>query len=82
MNSDTLPQIQLKCPDLTLVIPGGRFLYRAKIGGERQIVPVMASTAPYPRDYGKGRKALYVDVFGYEGKWTIPVKKLKIISKE
>lgn len=82
MDSDTLPRIRLKCPDSASIIPGRRFLYRAKIGGERQIVPVMASTAPYPRDYGKGRKALYVDVFGYEGKWTIPVKKLKIISKE
>ena len=81
-DTDALPDIKLKCPDLTLVIPGRRFLYRAKVGGERQIVHVMASTAPYPRDYGKGRKALYVDVFGYEGKWTIPVKKLKIISKE
>lgn len=69
MDSDALPDIRLKCPDLASIIPGRRFLYRAKVGGERQTVTVTASTAPYPRDFGKGRKAMYVNVYGYEGKW-------------
>lgn len=34
MDSDALPDIRLKCPDLASIIPGRRFLYRAKVGGE------------------------------------------------
>lgn len=78
---DTLPDIKLKCPDLASVIPGRRFLYRAKIGGERQIINVKATTAPYPGDFGKGRKAMYVDVFGYGWKGTVPASKLRIAEK-
>lgn len=37
--------------------------------------------APYPRDFGKGRKAMYVNVYGYEGKWTVPASKLRIAEK-
>ncbi|XUR87684.1 hypothetical protein WCP94_004324 [Bilophila wadsworthia] len=40
-----------------------------------------ASCAPYPRDFGKGRKAMYVTVYGYEGKWTVPASKLRIAEK-
>ena len=58
-----------------------RFLYRAKVGGERQTVTVTASCAPYLRDFGKGRKAMYVTVYGYEGKWTVPASKLRIAEK-
>ena len=80
-DTDALPEIRLKCPDLASIIPGRRFLYRAKVGGERQTVTVTASTAPYPRDFGKGRKAMYVTVYGYEGKWTVPASKLRIAEK-
>ena len=66
-DTDALPDIRLKCPDLASIIPGHRFLYRAKVGGERQTITVTASCAPYPRDFGKGRKAMYVTVYGYEG---------------
>jgi hypothetical protein len=80
-DTDTLPDIRLKCPDLASIIPGRRFLYRAKVGGERQTVTVTASCAPYLRDFGKGRKAMYVTVYGYEGKWTVPASKLRIAEK-
>ena len=80
-NTDDLPKIRLKCPDLASIFPGRRFLYRAKIGGERQTVPVVASCMPYPHDFGKGRKAMYVDVFGYEGKWTVLASKLRVAEK-
>ena len=76
---DDLPEVKVKCPDLASIIPGRRYLYRAKVGGERQIVNVIASTPPYQRDFGKGRKAWCVDVFGYDGKWTVSVKKLRTI---
>ena len=81
-NADNLPDIKLKCPVLESIIPGRRYLYSAKVGGERKIVNVMASTPPYQRDFGKGRKAWCVDVFGYDGKWTVPAKKLRIIVKQ
>ena len=81
MDSDALPDIRLKCPDLASIIPGRRYLYRAKVGGERQIVNVVASTQPYQRSFGKGRKMRCVDVFGYDGKWTVPAKKLSIVAK-
>ena len=80
-NTDDLPKIRLKCPDLASIFPGRRFLYRAKIGGERQFINVQARTAPYPGDFGKGRKAMYVNVYGYEGKWTVPASKLRIAEK-
>ena len=80
-NTDDLPKIRLKCPDLASIFPGRRFLYRAKIGGERQTVTVTASCTPYLRDFGKGRKAMYVTVYGYEGKWTVPASKLRIAEK-
>lgn len=52
-----------------------------KEGDERQTVTVTASCAPYLRDFGKGRKAMYVTVYGYEGKWTVPASKLRIAEK-
>ena len=80
-NTDDLPKIRLICPDLASIFPGRRFLYRAKIGGERQTVTVTASCAPYPRDFGKGRKAMYVKVYGYEGNWTVPASTLRLAEK-
>ena len=76
-----IPQIRVKCPDFEEIIPGCSFLNRAKIGGERQIINVKATTNPYPRDFGKGRKAMYVDVFGYGWKGTVPAGKLRIAEK-
>lgn len=73
---DDLPEVKVKCPDLASIIPG-----RRKVGGERQIVNVVASTQPYQRSFGKGRKMWCVDVFGYDGKWTVPAKKLSIVAK-
>lgn len=73
--------IRLKCPDLASIFPGGRFLYRAKIGGERQIINVKALSAPYPKDFGKGRQAMYVDVFGYGFSGSVQAKKLLTVER-
>ena len=73
-----------KCPVLEESFPGQRFYYRAKIGGERQLISVTVATAPYPKDYGQGRETLYVNVYGYGWSGSVPVKKLmerKRISK-
>ena len=49
-----------KCPVLEEIFPGQRFYYRAKIGGERQLISVTVATAPY----------------GYGWSGSVPVKKL------
>ena len=72
--------IRLKCPDLASILPGSRFLYRAKIGGERRIINVKALTSPYSKDFGKGRMAMYVDVFGYGFTGSVQVKKLLTVE--
>ena len=41
-----------------------------------QLIEVMAKTAAYARDYGKGRQTHYVDVFGYGWSGTVQAKKL------
>ena len=64
--------------------PGQRFYYRAKIGGERQLISVTVATFPYSKDYGQGRNAFYVNAYGYGWSGSVPVKKLmerKKISK-
>lgn len=63
-------------PDLSNIKPGLKALYSAKIGGECVLLDVMVKSKPYQRDYGKGRKAWYVDAFGYGWKGSVPVKKL------
>lgn len=73
-----------KCPVLEEIFPGQRFYYRAKIGGERQLISVTVATFPYSKDYGQGRETLYVNVYGYGWSGSVPVKKLmerKRISK-
>lgn len=75
------PIIRLKCPDLASISPGSRFLYRAKIGGERQIINVKALTSPYPKDFGKGRQSMYVDVFGYGFSGSVQAKKLLTVER-
>lgn len=71
--------LQLKCPDLDSITPGSRYLYRAKIGGERQLINVIVKSGPYLRNFGKGRASLYVDAFGYGWSGTVQTKKLRQI---
>ena len=68
--------IRLLCPVLASISPGKRYYCRAKIGGEMQLIKVMAKTSAYAKDYGKGRQTRYVDVFGYGWSGTVQAKKL------
>lgn len=68
----------LKCPKINSIQPNCRYLYSAKIGGKRRLINVVCLSEPYSKDFGKGRKSLYVDVYGYGFKGTILAKKLKI----
>lgn len=71
---------KLLCPDLSALLPGKRFLYRAKIGGERQLINVCLASRPYLRDYGKGRMSWYVDAFGYGWRGTVQAGKLLLVA--
>lgn len=70
----------LLCPDLVSLAPGARCLYRAKIGGERQLINVRLLSAPYRKAYGKGRTSWYVDAFGYGWSGTVQARKLLIAA--
>lgn len=76
MNMIQAKDVRLLCPVLASILPGKRYYCRAKIGGEMQLIEVMARTAAYARDYGKGRQTHYVDVFGYGWAGTVQAKKL------
>ena len=78
---NALPDVILKCPDLASILPGKRYYCRAKIGGEMQLVKVVAKTPAYAKDYGKGRKTLYVDAFGYGWTGTVQAKKLLVAER-
>lgn len=73
--------MKLKRPDTATISPGQRYLYRAKIGGERQLLDVITQTAPYPKDIGKGRVAQYCRVYGYGWKGEVQVKKLFVYPR-
>lgn len=70
--------VMLRCPEPTALHPGFCCLYRAKIGGERQLINIRLLSAPYRRDFNDGRKALYVDAYGYGWSGTVQAGKLLI----
>lgn len=64
---------KLFCPDYTGIKKGDRLHLWAKVGGEMQLINVVASGEPYQR----GKKSIYVDVFGYDFRGSVNVKKLR-----
>ena len=68
----------LKVPPKTGIFAGARYLLSVKVGGETQLSSVMCKGGPYVRELGGGRKALYVDVFGYGIKDSVNIKKLRV----
>jgi|GEM_PF-6447467 len=62
--------VQVRNPEI-----GGKYFYRAKIGGERKIVDVQVKRL-FRAPYGNGRTSLYADVFGYGFSGTVQAKKL------
>jgi len=62
----------LFCPATEGIKKGDRFHMWAKVGGDMQLVSVVAIGEPYKT----GPKATYVDVFGYDYRGSVNVKKL------
>lgn len=60
---------------------GARFIYHTKINGEMESINVTAKGEPYTKDIGRGRKALYIDVFGFGFSGPVMVKKLYTVLK-
>jgi hypothetical protein len=69
----------LKTPCRSGIKAGGRFLLRAKVGGEMQPRTVVCKCAPYRKSLKNGGTAWYVDVFSYGVRRSVNVKKLRII---
>lgn len=74
--------ISLEHPERETIKRGSRFLYSAKIGGERRYINVMAKTEAYEKDFGKGRKAWYVDIFGYGFSGSVLASTLIVVPKQ
>ena len=55
--------------------PGMRCLYRAKVGGEAQLITVCVKRV-FRAPCGKGRTSLYADVHGYGFRGHVQTKKL------
>lgn len=72
----------LKVPDETGVFRGVRCSMTAKVGGRMQWVQVMCEGEPYEREIKGGKKALYVDVFGYGVKKSVNIKRLRLPAQE
>ena len=49
MNMIQDDEVRLLCPVLASISPGKRYYCRAKIGGEMQLIEVMARTTAYAR---------------------------------
>jgi len=64
------------CPDLEGINKGDRLHLWAKVGGDMRLVDVVAASAPYT----KGKKSVYIDVFGYDFRGSVNVKKLRKIK--
>lgn len=59
---------------------GRHFLFYTKIGGEMQLINVVAAGEPYEADFGKGRKQVKIPVFGYGFTGEAPLKHLYTVT--
>lgn len=64
-------------PPETGIFRGARFSMTAKIGGKMEMVMVLCKGKPYEREIKGGKKALYVDVFGYGVNKAVNIKRLR-----
>ena len=60
------------CPDPAGIKRGDKLSLWTKVGGEQQLVNVLVSREPY----SKGKKSIYVDVYGYGVNKSVNVTKL------
>jgi hypothetical protein len=66
----TQPKIVIKKVDIpaktgTSAFTNKHFLLPAKVGGEMTMLNVRACGEPYQGNFGQGRKAWYIEVYGY-----------------
>ncbi|MEZ7197012.1 hypothetical protein [Pseudodesulfovibrio karagichevae] len=71
----------MKVPPKTGIFRGARFSLSTKVGGRMQLVQVVCKGEPYERTLGKGKKALYVEVYGYGVRKAVNVKKLQEVQR-
>ena len=71
----------MKVPPKTGIFKGARFSLSTKVGGRMQLVQVVCKGEPYERTLGKGKTALYVEVYGYGVNKAVNVKKLQEVQR-
>lgn len=60
------------------ITTGGKYFYRAKIGGERKLVDVQVKRGPFPKQFKDGRTSLYAYVYGYGFCGDVQITKLLV----
>lgn len=67
----------LKVPAKTGIFKGARFSMPVKVGGRMQLVMVVCKDEPYINKFKNGKKALYVDVYGYGVSGAVNITRLR-----
>ena len=76
MNAPRLKSLSEKTGTFT----GRHFLFYAKVGGEMQLINVIAAGEPFDADYGKGRRIVKIPVFGFGFMGEVPLKHLYTVE--
>ncbi|XXJ20016.1 hypothetical protein ACR42D_10805 [Desulfovibrio caledoniensis] len=71
----------MKVPRETGIFRGARFSLSTKVGGRMQLVQVVCKGEPYEHILTNGKKALYVEVYGYAVRKAVNVKKLQEVQR-
>jgi hypothetical protein len=71
----------MKTPPKTGIFRGARFSLSTKVGGRMQLVQVVCKGEPYEHTLTNGKKALYVEVYGYAVRKAVNVKKLQEVQR-
>jgi len=70
----------MKAPSKTGIFRGARFSLSTKVGGRMQLVQVVCKGQPYEHTLSGGKKAWYVEVYGYGVNKAVNVKKLQEVQ--
>ena len=65
----------------TGIFTGRHFLFYAKVGGEMQLINVIAAGEPFEAVFGKGRRIVKIPVFGFGFSGDVPLKHLYTMEK-
>jgi len=67
----------LKVPARAGIFRGAKFLFSTKIGGRMEQVMVVCKGKPHRHTLKNGKKAWYVDIYGYGVRRAVNITKLR-----